>query len=195
AHDLTIKQDLARAKEQYERVLQIDPNRQLSQDKLAEIGAFESQLKGVQNLRSQPQIIANKTTVKPKPFTGIMKIPVAFFALTTVVSVFGFGIYQQLSRTCPAGENKELRVLGVSCVVDNSKISRGERTLFPFPNIDNPSRDQGIAAFKNGNYQQAAKLFKQTIEAKKKDPELVIYYNNARARQQGSPFTLAAVVP
>ncbi|MBD1215143.1 MAG: ABC transporter substrate-binding protein [Dolichospermum circinale Clear-D4] len=193
AHDLTIKQDLARAKEQYERVLQIDPNRQLSQDKLAEIGAFESQLKGVQNLRSQPQIIANKTTVKPKPFTGIIKIPVAFVALTTVVSVFGFGIYQQLSKTCPPGKNRELGVLGVSCVVDNSKISRGERTLFPKNN--NPSRDQGIAAFKNGNYQQAANLFQQARKANQNDPEVEIYYNNARARQQGSPFTLAAVVP
>lgn len=194
-HDLTIKQDFARAKEQYERVLQIDPNRQLSQDRLEEIRAFESKLKGVQNLSSQPQIIANKTTVKPKSFTGIMQIPVAFVALTTVVSVFGFGIYQQLSKTCPPGENRELGVLGVSCVVDNSKISRGERTLFP--NINNSSRDQGIAAFKNGNYQEAANLFQQTqsIDAKQKDPEVVIYYNNARARQQGSPFTLAVVVP
>lgn len=193
AHNLTIKQDFARAKEQYERVLQIDPHRQLSQDRLEEIRAFESKLKGVQNLSSQPQIIANETTVKPKPFTGIMKIPIAFVALTTVVSVFGFGIYQQLSKTCPPGENKELRVLGVSCVVDNSKISRGERTLFP--NIDNPSRDQGIAAFKNGNYQEAANLFQQARKANQNDPEVEIYYNNARARQQGSPFTLAAVVP
>ena len=209
-HDLTINEDFARARQQYERVLQIDPNRQLTRDRLAEIAAFESKLKGVENLSSQsqiianqttalkgvenlssrPQIIANKTTVKPNPFTQIMKRPVAFVALTTVVSVFGFSIYQQLSKTCPAGEKKEL---GVFCVGDNSKISRGERTLFP--NIDNPSRDQGIAAFKNSNYQAAAKLFQQSIEAKQKDPELVIYYNNARARQQGSPFTLAAVVP
>ncbi|MBE9220701.1 tetratricopeptide repeat protein [Dolichospermum flos-aquae] len=42
AHNLTINKDFARAREQYERVLQVDPNRQLSQDKLAEIGAFES---------------------------------------------------------------------------------------------------------------------------------------------------------
>ncbi|MFN5956083.1 MAG: ABC transporter substrate-binding protein [Dolichospermum sp.] len=209
-HNLTINEDFARARKQYERVLQIDPNRQLSQDKLAEIGDFESKLKGVENLssqpqiianqttvlkgvenlNSQPQIIANKTTVKPNPFRQIMKRPVTFVALTTVVSVFGFGIYQQLSRTCPPGEKKEL---GVFCVVDNSKISRGERTLFP--NNNNPSRDQGIAAFKNGNYQEAAKLFQQAIKANQNDPEVVIYYNNARARQQGSPFILAVVVP
>jgi len=116
-HDLTINEDFARARQQYERVLQIDPNRQLSRDRLAEIGAFESafgsKLKGVENLSSQPQIIANKTTVKPNPFTQIMKRLVAFVALATVVSVFGFGIYQQLSKTCPAGEKKEL---GVFCV-------------------------------------------------------------------------------
>ncbi|MBD2443742.1 ABC transporter substrate-binding protein [Dolichospermum sp. FACHB-1091] len=190
AHNLTINEDFARARKQYERVLQIDPNRQLSQHKLAAIGAFESKLKGVENLSSQPQIIANQTTVKPNPFRQIMKRPVTFVALTTVVSVFGFGIYQQLSRTCPPGEKKEL---GVFCVVDNSKISRGERTLFP--NNNNPSRDQGIAAFKNGNYQEAAKLFQQAIKANQNDPEVVIYYNNARARQQGSPFILAVVVP
>lgn len=190
AHNLTINEDFARARKQYEQVLQIDPNRQLSQHKLAAIGAFESKLKGVENLSSQPQIIANQTTVKPNPFRQIMKRPVTFVALTTVVSVFGFGIYQQLSRTCSPGEKKEL---GVFCVVDNSKISRGERTLFP--NNNNPSRDQGIAAFKNGNYQEAAKLFQQSIEANQNDPEVVIYYNNARARQQGSPFILAVVVP
>ncbi|MFM6077296.1 MAG: hypothetical protein ACKPCI_02065, partial [Dolichospermum sp.] len=114
----------------------IDPNRQLSQDRLEESRAFESKLKGVENLQPQPQIIANQTTVKPNPFTQIMKRPVTFVALATVVSVFGFGIYQQLSKTCPPGEKKEL---GVFCVVDNSKISRGERTLFP--KINNPSRN------------------------------------------------------
>ncbi|MFM6255940.1 MAG: hypothetical protein ACKPEQ_43555, partial [Dolichospermum sp.] len=106
--------DFARARQQYEQVLQIDPNRQLSQDRLEEIRAFESKLKGVENLQPQPQIIANQTTVKPNPFTQIMKRPVTFVALATVVSVFGFGIYQQLSKTCPPGEKKEL---GVFCVV------------------------------------------------------------------------------
>lgn len=184
-HDLTINNHFTRARQQYERAL-LDPNRQSSQHKLAEIRAFESQLKGVENSNLQPQIIANKTTVKPKRFTVIMKERIVFVALTAVVSIFGFGIYQQLSKTCPAGENKQL---GVFCVADNGKISRGERTLFP--NNNNPSRDQGIAAFKNGNYQEAAKLF----QPNQKDAEVLIYYNNARARQQGSPFTLAVVVP
>jgi ABC-type branched-subunit amino acid transport system substrate-binding protein len=128
-----------------------------------------------------------------------MKGRIVFVALTTVVSVFSFGIYQQLSETCPAGKKKELVVLSVSCVVDNSKISSGERTFFP--GITNSFRDQGIAAFKNGNYQEAANLFIKADQhyiqehQDQNDPEVVIYYNNARAREKGSPFKLAAVVP
>ncbi|MFM6368774.1 MAG: ABC transporter substrate-binding protein, partial [Dolichospermum sp.] len=41
--------------------------------------------------------------------------------------------------------------------------------------------------------EQAAKFFKKAIEANKNDPEVVIYYNNALARQAGSPLTLAVV--
>ncbi|MFM6745351.1 MAG: ABC transporter substrate-binding protein, partial [Dolichospermum sp.] len=59
----------------------------------------------------------------------------------------------------------------------------------------NRFRDQGIQAFQKGNYEQAANLFKQAIQANKNDPEVVIYYNNALARQAGSPLTLAVVVP
>ena len=119
-----------------------------------------------------------------------MKIPVVFVALTTVVSVFGFSIYQQLSKTCPPGEKKELGVFGV---VDNSKISQGDKTLFS--NINNRFRDQGIEAFKNGNYQEAANLFQQAVKANPYDPEVLIYYNNARASQNSSSVSLAVVVP
>jgi branched-chain amino acid transport system substrate-binding protein len=75
---------------------------------------------------------------------------------------------------------------------DNNTISRGDKTLFP--NINNRFRDQGIAAFKNGNYQEAAKLFKQAINANPYDPEVLIYYNNARASQNSSSVSLAVVV-
>ncbi|MFM6071410.1 MAG: hypothetical protein ACKPB9_07475, partial [Dolichospermum sp.] len=92
-------------------------------------------------------------------------------------------------RTCQPGEKKEF---GVFCVADNSKISRGERTLFPV--TTNIFRDQGIEAFQKGDYEQAAKFFKQAIQANGNDPEVVIYYNNALARQAGFPLTLAVVV-
>jgi branched-chain amino acid transport system substrate-binding protein len=92
-------------------------------------------------------------------------------------------------RTCPTDERKEL---GVFCVVDNSRISRGNSTFFP--EINNIPRDKGIQAFQQGNYQEATTLFQQAVNANRYDPEVLIYYNNSLARQQGSPFTLAVVV-
>ena len=97
-------------------------------------------------------------------------------------------------RTCPTDERKEL---GVFCVADNSiingRISRGDRTFFP--EINNIPRDKGIQAFQQGNYPEATTLFQQAVTANRYDPEVLIYYNNALARQKGSPLTLAVVVP
>ncbi len=76
---------------------------------------------------------------------------------------------------------------------DNNTISRGDKTLFS--NINNRFRDQGIEAFKNGNYQEAVNLFQQAVKANPYDPEVLIYYNNARASQNISSVSLAVVVP
>ena len=92
-------------------------------------------------------------------------------------------------RTCPTDERKEL---GVFCVADNSRISRGNSTFFP--EINNIPRDKGIQAFQQGNYPEATKFFEQAKKANRYDPEVLIYYNNSLASQQGSPFTLAVVV-
>ncbi|MBE9231072.1 ABC transporter substrate-binding protein [Cuspidothrix issatschenkoi LEGE 03284] len=92
------------------------------------------------------------------------------------------------TNPCPEGEKLDF---GVFCVAD-SRISRGERTLFPANT--NTFRDQGIQAFQRENYQEAADLFKKAIGANRNDPEVVIYYNNALARKSGSPLTLAVVV-
>ncbi|MFM6081467.1 MAG: ABC transporter substrate-binding protein, partial [Dolichospermum sp.] len=70
----------------------------------------------------------------------------------------------------------------------------------PFPEALKAEEHQARAemletlAFQKGDYKQAAKFFKKAIEANKNDPEVVIYYNNALARQAGSPLTLAVVV-
>ncbi|QSV63971.1 MAG: ABC transporter substrate-binding protein [Dolichospermum sp. DL01] len=96
----------------------------------------------------------------------------------------------RVSKDCEPGERKEL---GVFCVADNSRISRGNSTFFP--EINNIPRDKGIQAFQQGNYPEATKFFEQAKKANPYDPEVLIYYNNAQARQQGSPLTLAVVVP
>jgi branched-chain amino acid transport system substrate-binding protein len=110
-------------------------------------------------------------------------------AVFITASLLLTGISQTFLRTCPTGERKEL---GVLCVADNSRISRGNSTFFP--EINNIPRDKGIQAFQQGNYQEATTLFQQAVNANRYDPEVLIYYNNSLARQQGSPFTLAVVV-
>jgi branched-chain amino acid transport system substrate-binding protein len=128
--------------------------------------------------------------------TSAIPVKSNLIVLTTIASAVFItasllltGISQTFLRTCPTGERKEL---GVFCVVDNSRISRGNSTFFP--EINNIPRDKGIQAFQQGNYQEATTLFQQAVDANRYDPEVLIYYNNSLARQQGSPFTLAVVV-
>ncbi|MBD2338349.1 ABC transporter substrate-binding protein [Calothrix sp. FACHB-156] len=114
---------------------------------------------------------------------------IAAFTATAIISAIGFGGYRLLTP-CPAGEQKNL---GIRCIADTNPISRGERTLYP-KNI-NKNRDKGILEFKNGNYKYAKELLRQAVDTNHNDPEVLIYYNNARAREQGSPVSLAVAVP
>lgn len=73
------------------------------------------------------------------------------------------------------------------------RFTRGQRTLFP--GKGNPNRDNGIKALMQGDYSTAVNYFKRAIEANRNDPEVLIFYNNALARQKDNPLTLAVVVP
>ncbi|MDZ7955502.1 ABC transporter substrate-binding protein [Nostoc sp. DedQUE09] len=74
-------------------------------------------------------------------------------------------------------------------------ISEGKFTLFI--RSENPSLAQAFEAFQNKDYTQTqvVDFFKKARQAFPYDPELQIYYNNARAYQQGKPLTLAVVLP
>ncbi|MDM3858473.1 MAG: ABC transporter substrate-binding protein [Aphanizomenon gracile PMC644.10] len=117
-------------------------------------------------------------------------------AIASAVFIISSIIVASIARgsKCEPGERKQL---GVFCVGDNSiingRISRGDRTLFT--EINNIPRNRGIQAFRQGNYQEATTLFQQAVTANRYDPEVLIYYNNSLARQQGMPLTLAVVVP
>ena len=74
-----------------------------------------------------------------------------------------------------------------------ARFTKGQRTLFS--GKGNVSRDNGIKAFKAQNYKTAVDFFQRAIDANRNDPEVVILYNNALARQKGNPLVLAAVVP
>ncbi|MEG5062301.1 ABC transporter substrate-binding protein [Microcoleus sp. B3-A4] len=141
-------------------------------------------------LSAQKQELA--ITVIPSNAPGVKKrVLLGTVAVIGLISVaVGLGVYR-LVTPCPVGENKELAFF---CIADTRiNISRGDRTLFP--NTKNTNRERGIAAFKKGNYSQSAQFFKNAVADNRNDPEVLIYYNNALAKQQGSPVTLAVVVP
>ncbi|MBW4629443.1 MAG: ABC transporter substrate-binding protein [Brasilonema octagenarum HA4186-MV1] len=157
------------AKQQFEKVLEIEPGRIVTQQRWREI----------------------HLTYKTKR-TSLKAIATALGIFTiTCLSLYRWTIYCSAS---PQNSNNLLCFAGI--VQQNNitnNISRGDRTLFP--TIRNPYRDKGIKAFKQGNYQQAVNYFAQAVQYNRNDPEVLIYYNNALARQKGSPFTIAVVVP
>ncbi len=74
-----------------------------------------------------------------------------------------------------------------------SSFSQGERTLFD--GNENPSREQAFEYFQKSDYKQAVDYFERAKQGSPYDPELQIYYNNAKAYQKGNPLTLAVVLP
>ncbi|KAB8331176.1 ABC transporter substrate-binding protein [Scytonema tolypothrichoides VB-61278] len=177
------------AKKQFEKVLEIEPERIVTLQRLRETH-FVSKTKGI----------------------FLWKIAAA----VGIFTIAGIGFFKW-TTSCSAGQQKVNGILCISGIVqednttnnispgDNTtnNISRGnnittnmswgDRTLFP--TTPNPFRDQGIKAFQQGNYQQAVNFFAQAVKYNRNDPEVLIYYNNALARQKGSPFTIAVVVP
>ncbi|KAB0240372.1 CHAT domain-containing protein [Microcystis aeruginosa EAWAG127a] len=75
------------------------------------------------------------------------------------------------------------------------EISLGEEILLKTNRQDN-SLEQGRKAFKNQEYKQAIQLFKQSLGRLPNNPEIRIYYNNARAAYQDrNPLKIATSVP
>ncbi|WP_019508818.1 ABC transporter substrate-binding protein [Pleurocapsa sp. PCC 7319] len=72
-------------------------------------------------------------------------------------------------------------------------ISQSDRVLFK--GNSNKYRDNGIEAFKQGNYAVAIKNLEKAVFSDRSDPEVQIYLNNAQASFQGSPLKIAVVVP
>jgi ABC-type branched-subunit amino acid transport system substrate-binding protein len=78
-------------------------------------------------------------------------------------------------------------------VAGPEQFSKGEKTFFA--SNKNFNRYIGIKEFKRGNYTTASEFLKKAITDVPNDPEMWIYYNNARAIKQGNPLTLAVVIP
>lgn len=78
-------------------------------------------------------------------------------------------------------------------------ISFGEEILFNDsrnPNRGNSTIEKGIQAFKRKHYNDATRYFNLALEEFPDNPEIQIYYNNARALAQGKdPLKIATSVP
>lgn len=112
-----------------------------------------------------------------------------------------------LIRDCPEGKIRS----GLQCVSEQPKppgpddpggelteatpdrFSRGERILFT--DEGNPDSEAGAAAMAAGDYQSAISSFSRAVASSRNEPEPQIYLNNAIARRQGNPYTIAVVVP
>ncbi|MEH1975715.1 MAG: ABC transporter substrate-binding protein [Nostoc sp.] len=200
-NDLISQREFAKARTQFEEALKIEPDRVSAKYKLREIEAEISQQQQLDRKAeiSQEQLEnllehAPKTSISQQILLGAIAVG------TIALLVGGIGIYQSFT-SCSGGQQK----VYASCVSNptitsipnniQSNISRGDRTFFF--TIPNTSRDQGIEAFKKGNYLEAAALFQNAVKDKnnKPDPEILIYYNNAKAREKSNSLTLAVVVP
>ncbi|MCF2146104.1 ABC transporter substrate-binding protein [Desmonostoc muscorum LEGE 12446] len=183
-HHLIIQGEYALAKEKYNKILEIEPNTRSAIQKILEIENYEKK-----SIVTTPD--TTNSVTKPGEINRRGSTLKTILAVMTVIVMggVGYGTYR-LSSECPPGKQKEF---GLLCIEDQSKISNGDRPLFP--GIKNSYRDQGIQAFKQEKYEEASNLFGEAVKADRNDPEVLIYYNNARAKQKGNPFTLAVAVP
>ncbi|MEH1785239.1 MAG: ABC transporter substrate-binding protein [Nostoc sp.] len=171
-HHLIIQRKYRLAKKQYNEILRIEPNRKSAKERLLEIETYDTR-----GIFTQPPRIPRGSSL------------VGILAGITILGIV-FYVANRLSSDCSPGQQKEF---GLFCIEDKNRISNGERTFFP--QVKNIARDQGIQAFKKQDYKEAIKLFQQAVAANRNDPEVLIYYNNALARDKGNPITVAVAVP
>ncbi|MBL1203383.1 MAG: ABC transporter substrate-binding protein [Nostoc sp. GBBB01] len=188
------------AKAPFQKVLKIEADRESAKYKLREIEAEIEQQEKLEKQQAQiyqQQLKKGLVTIESLQNQKALIRPVILGLILLGISIGSIAVYR-FSTSCDEGQQKVDGSCGYkqnSFIPNNiqSNISSGDRTLFF--SIPNTYRDQGIEAFKQGNYPQAIELFQQAITANRSDPEVRIYYNNAIARQRGNPFTLAVVVP
>ncbi|MDF5711767.1 MAG: ABC transporter substrate-binding protein, partial [Nostoc sp. S4] len=200
--------ELIKAKIQFEGVLEIEPNKESAEQQILKINAELAKRQALQIEKQEtPQINVNKQLIKfnsNRLITWIRKPAVLVTIAVLVGGSIGIPVYKSLPW-CSEGQKK----VNGNCVSNSippkpndnieSNISSGDHTLFPGTN--NIYRNRAIEAFKKGDYSQAVELFEKAVTDKRNDPEVRIYYNNAKARDKAklgaedSPLTLAVVVP
>jgi ABC-type branched-subunit amino acid transport system substrate-binding protein len=189
------EREFIKAKFQFEEVLKIEPDRDSAKYKLREV---EAEIEQQEKLDRKIEIYEQELEIKqlPPPKTPVrqgVRLGIIAGVLVLLAGSIGVKLFYSSRTHLPITHS----IPPSPTPNDNiqSNISRGDRTLFT--TIPNPSRDQGIEAFKKNNYAEAENYFNKAFRDKNNppDPEVLIYQNNARAIQQGNPLTLAVVIP
>ncbi|MDF5728609.1 MAG: ABC transporter substrate-binding protein [Rhizonema sp. PD38] len=89
---------------------------------------------------------------------------------------------------------EKVQSLFLPYVLDPELFSQGERDFF-LGDDQNYFLKKGIEYFEKSDYPQATSQFTRAKEIYNDDIEAEIYYNNARAHEQGNYLSLAVVVP
>lgn len=154
---------------------------------------IDSAINGISNKQHKQEQLDKVVEVKNAEQRKLI-----FRGFAGIITCVGIGVaLSQLLLTTPCSTG-ERNAIGL-CVRNlenrvSENISSGERILFPYM-IRDARYEQAIVAFRQGNYSLAAQSFEDSIKVNINDPESLIYYNNALARQQGNPVSLAVVVP
>ncbi|WP_424097318.1 protein kinase domain-containing protein [Moorena producens] len=115
------------------------------------------------------------------------------YALLIVVSLIGFtslstaGIQNIISIVKHENETCSLKT--------QDNISCGEESLFF--GYQPKNKDDGIKAYGDQDYQEASNFFKVSWEIEDRDPETLIYWNNAKLKIDTNikPYTIAVGIP
>ncbi|MFM6444314.1 MAG: ABC transporter substrate-binding protein, partial [Dolichospermum sp.] len=173
------------------------------QDQIAQFHVEQKKILNQKEMIQLPEIVENnhKSNIITNPSNSHTDISakrplMILTAVATTMTIAASILVASYTNFSLPDSKRELKISSSPTpdyAPDNNTISRGDKTLFS--NINNRFRDEGIAAFKNGNYQEAVNLFQQAVKANPYDPEVLIYHNNARASQNSSSVSLAVVVP
>jgi branched-chain amino acid transport system substrate-binding protein len=120
--------------------------------------------------------------------------PPIVFILLGILGVFGWykfkpfspqGVIEVVGKASPGSTFTSQSAL-------ISRFSSGERLLIGANASE--GKQQGIAAYEQQDYAQAAEYFKQSLAQDPNDPETLIYFNNAQVAAL-QPLKIAVVVP
>lgn len=111
-------------------------------------------------------------------------------AVVLLAGLLGLG-WMRHSRSLPDIAGRSQKIHQAIYRDDYARTSEGEWLILN--QVTNPFKKEGILAYRRGDYKEAARLFQNSL-AFDRDPEALIYFNNARVNQAAEYVTIAVAV-